>query len=245
MNNKTIYTSVFLLGFFLTTIIFSSCHERWSGEDFYSDYNRVVGPEGGNLTFFRNYSDDSEKEKLVELSFPENALTEDFVFNMYEFDDERLDYEINELGIYVQTPFLYFVPFYAKDGYNEHSSDDIEYHLSINFAKNVGVSYSVKYFSYSEDSRLFRITIPITNEWGAGNNIYVTWNDQYYPDGYEKIDLVYLINGKWTINGWGDQPISYANWEEVDYTFNQQDSTINFEIEDTDYLYVLAEFGKK
>ena len=74
---------------FVLTISFS-CHKRTILEDDYSDFRRVIGPEGGEINFYEYNPQDSISEVLVKMVFPENALDSFVVFNMYEFEDEAV-----------------------------------------------------------------------------------------------------------------------------------------------------------
>lgn len=243
MKNKNVII-ILILPFFILTVLLSSCHERWEGEDFYTEYNRVVGPDGGNLIFYKNYQNDSLKNKLATLTFEENTLDSIILLNYYEFYNERLRWDLfDNFNIEQITPFFYFVPFYKSEGYNEHGNNDEEYHLSIPFKKNVKVSYSLEGYDYSSEYKLYRIIIPRTNEWGEDDNIWVAWNNQGYPNGYEQIDLIYLLNGQWTQSGgWGGNlEMNLTNWEEIGYKYDNENNTINFEVQDTDWIYALVE----
>ncbi len=70
----------------------------------------------------------------------------------------------------------------------------------------------------------------------------MNWNLQGYPDGYDNLDLTYLINGRWTnIFDWGSGSLSLDNWELVSvYEFDIINKTVSFEINNTDYMYVMA-----
>jgi len=240
---------IFLLILFIS---FSSCYEYPVLNDIqYDDYRRVIGPDGGTINFYENYGNDSLKKVLVKMEFPKNALDSVIVFNMYEFNDLFAANDLLNLNMYANTQFLYFVPFYESEGYVAHDNEaDIGYHLSINFNSPVSITYNLDnylagYETLLDNSVLYRIKIPALDEWDE--NIWVNWNIQGYPDGYDNIDLVYLITGRWTeTSGWSNGDLSLDNWEEVtNYTFDNINGTVTFDIEDTDYMYVLGELGTK
>ncbi len=236
---------IFLLILFIS---FSSCYEYPELTDIqYEDYRRVIGPDGGTINFYANYENDSIEDILVRMEFPENALDSLVVFNMYEFNNDFVENDLENLDMYVNTQFLYFVPFYESEGYVAHDNeDDIGYHLSINFNSPVGITYNLDNYleeneTLPDNSTLYRIKIPSLDEWDE--NIWVNWNIQGYPDGYDNIDLIYLITGRWTgLSGWSNGDLSIDNWEEVDtYTYDNISKTITFNIENTDYMYVMGD----
>lgn len=232
---------------FILAIPFSSCHKRIELEEDYADFRRVIGPKGGVINYYEYNPQDSIPETIVSLKFPKNALDSFVVFNMYEFDDEAAYVDLVNMGMDTYSEFLYFVPFYESYGYNEQTVNTTDYHLSIDFNIPVTVTYNLSFYYIGEEAQLYRIKIPRLNEWGSGedNNIWVNWNYQGYPDGYDKLDLTYLVTGKWAENvSWGDSvALSLTNWEEVpDFYYNETDETIRFDIENTDYMYVMANY---
>ncbi|MCF6365321.1 MAG: hypothetical protein L3J35_03880 [Bacteroidales bacterium] len=246
---------IFLL---ISFLFLSSCYEYPELTDIqYEDYRRVIGPEGGIINFYQNYENDSIKNVLVKMDFPKNALDSFVVFNMYEFYDEAVFVDLDYMGRLQQTKFLYFVPFYESYGYIQHTETDslIDRHLSIDFNSPVTISYNLNFYQVDNDAKLYRIKIPrVTdtlnqngdnyNEWGQLDNVWVNWNLQGYPDGYDNLDLTYLINGRWTSNYiWGSGPLSLDNWEEFAPDAFQYDSVgkiVSFDIYNTDYMYVMA-----
>ena len=106
------------------------------------------------------------------------------------------------------------------------------------------VTYYLNTFETCEDAVLYKINIPAKNEWGTGveNNMWINYNNQGYPNGYNEQDLMYIINGRWTENySWGTGSLSFDNWEEVsDYSYDISNKTVSFQINDTDYIYVMA-----
>lgn len=244
---------------FILIFSFSACYEYPELTDIqYEDYIRVIGPEGGTINFYANYENDSIEDILVRMEFPEDALDSLVVFNMYEFEDEAVFVDLDYLGRLQQTEFLYFVPFYESYGYIEHP--DItellrNQHLSIDFNSAVTVTYNLNFYDVDIDAKLYRIRIPrVTefvdingepyNEWGQLDNVWVNWNLQGYPDGYDNLDLTYLINGRWTnILDWGSGQLSLDNWEELApdaYQYDFINNIVSFDIYNTDYLYVMA-----
>jgi hypothetical protein len=181
---------------------------------------------------------------------------------MYQFEDYELVLQMENGYAEVGSRFLYFVPFYESDGYRERGQLDLSYHLSIGFKKPVTVTYnfladrsalslsnwqeaSLYHEYYKKTNRsyhLYRIKIPKLDEWGEGNNIYVNWNNQGYPDGYDRTDLYYIISGLWSsISEWGKGYISLENWEPVpNFTLDAGSNSVQFEITNTDYIYVLS-----
>jgi len=245
MKNSILKNIVYIFILF-TLILSSACYKYPDMEDVsYKDYRRLIGPEGGKINFYKNYENDSSDVILVTMDFPENSLDSFVVFNMYQFYDETMNNDLELLDMAVQTKFLYFVPFYKSYGYNEQSIEDAEYHLSIDFHHPVTITYNVE-----EDlgegvenelnmPRLYRIKIPELGEWDQ--NVWVNWNHQGYPDGYHNNDLIYLINGRWTESGWGEGVFGLTNWELVTiYTYNNNNKTVTFNINNTDYIYVMA-----
>jgi len=243
--------SKYLILLIILILTISACYQYPELDDIqYEDYRRIIGPEGGIINFYKNYENDSIKDVLVKMEFPEDALDDFIVFNMYEFFDEPTHHELDNMSLEQYSYFLYFVPFYESDGYNEHSQGDTNQHISINFNLPVTVTYNFsKYEYYVEEinnidiAKLYRIKIPAENEWEM-NNVWIRWNLQGYPDGYSDIDLIYLITGKWTESiSWGTGELSLSNWEEVtEYTYNNIDQTVVFDINNTDYMYVMAYF---
>lgn len=234
---------------------FTSCYEYPELSDIhYDEYRRVIGPDGGTINFYENYEDDSIKDIIVKMDFPVGALDSFVVFNMHEFNDTFAENDLYNLEMFINTQFLYFIPFYESDGYNEHAQEDIDYHLSLNFNDSVSITYNLNnYFSIdnntiseesilSGDTKLYRIKIPALDEWEE--NIWVNWNIQGYPDGYDNIDLVYLITGRWTeLSGWSNGDLSLENWmDDVKYSYDSENKTITFKIKDTDYMYVMGEY---
>jgi len=227
-----------------------SCHKRTILDEDYSDFRRVIGPEGGVINFYEYNPEVSIPDVLVKMEFPKNALDSFVVFNMYEFYDDAVYHELYDLDRIAITQFLYFVPFYESYGYNEHTVNTPDYHLSIDFNIPVTVTYNVNNYllgksTFSYDAKLYKIKIPRLNEWGIefDDNIWIKWNYQRYPDGYDDTDIFYLITGRWTEESdWGYGEVSLANWEEVDaFYYNGMEGTVRFNINNTDYIYVMAE----
>ncbi|NJO93025.1 MAG: hypothetical protein HC831_31760 [Chloroflexia bacterium] len=183
---------------------------------------------------------------------------------MYQFEDYELVLQMENGYTEIGSRFLYFVPFYESDGYHERGQLDLSYHLSLDFKKPVTVTYNFladrsalslsnwqeaslyhEYYKKTNPSyHLYRIKIPKLDEWGEGNNIYVNWNNQGYPDGYDRTDLYYIISGLWSsISDWGKGYISLENWEPVppsEYTLDAGNNSVQFEITNTDYIYVVS-----
>lgn len=235
----------------LSVLIIGGCYQYPEFDDLsYNEYKRVIGPEGGVINFYRNYENDSLKDIAVKMEFPENAVDSLLIFNMYEFFDEVTYYDlIYELNREQFSDFLYFVPFDEKEGYTAVVTDStdiydiIENHISIDFHSAVTVTYYNSFYeNIPESTNLYRIKIPAEDEWGDENNVWVSYNYQGYPDGYDDIDLTYLINGRWSENiEWGTGQLSLINWEEVpEFTFNSAEQTVTFDIYSTDYMYVMA-----
>ena len=248
-QNKFTVKNIIIVTFLIT--LFFGCYRYPEFDDIsYNEYRRVIGPEGGTINFYRNYEDDSIKDIVVKMEFPENAVDSLIVFNMYEFYDHVTE---NELYIDLNTEqfsnFLYFLPFYESEGYKAVLTDStdinsiVQKHTSINFSTPVSVTYYPDFCeNIPDNAKLYKIKIPAENEWGEEDNVWVKYNYQGYPDGYDDIDLIYLINGKWTENiAWGTGNISLYNWEEVaNYSFDLSNQSVTFEINNTDNMYIIA-----
>ncbi|RLD52842.1 MAG: hypothetical protein DRI94_01830 [Bacteroidetes bacterium] len=248
-QNKFTVKNIIIVTFLIT--LFFGCYRYPEFDDIsYNEYRRVIGPEGGTINFYRNYEDDSIKDIVVKMEFPENAVDSLIVFNMYEFYDHVTE---NELYIDLNTEqfsnFLYFLPFYESEGYKAVLTDStdinsiVQKHTSINFSTPVSVTYYPDFYeNIPDNAKLYKIKIPAENEWSEEDNVWVKYNYQGYPDGYDDIDLIYLINGKWTENiAWGTGNISLYNWEEVaNYSFDLSNQSVTFEINNTDNMYIIA-----
>ena len=247
MRNKISLTNILFSALILIfAFSLSSCHKRIELEEDYADYRRVIGPEGGIINYYEYNPQDEISEVIVSLEIPEDALDSFVVFNMYEFHDDAADVDLYNIGMETYSEFLYFVPFYESYGYNEQTVNTTDYHLSIDFNKPVTVTYNLSFYYIGEEAQLYRIKIPRLDEWGSGeaNNIWVNWNYQGYPDGYDKLDLTYLVNGRWTESEyWGEGDLSLDNWEEVPgLIYDKTNETVTFDIDNTDYMYVMAEY---
>ncbi|MCD4793169.1 MAG: hypothetical protein K8R54_08055 [Bacteroidales bacterium] len=254
MRNKISLTNILFSALILIfAFSLSSCHKRIELEEDYADYRRVIGPEGGIINYYEYNPQDEISEVIVSLEIPENALDSFVVFNMYEFDDEAAYVDLYNIGMETNSEFLYFVPFYESYGYNEHTVNTKDYHLSIDFNIPVTVTYNLSFYYIGDSAKLWRIKIPkiteevddqgnFLNEWGQIDNVWVNWNYQGYPDGYDKLDLTYLVNGRWTESEyWGEGDLSLDNWEEVPgLIYDKTNETVTFDIDNTDYMYVMA-----
>ncbi len=230
-----------LIIIFSLSILISSCHKRIEIDTKYDSFNRVVGPEGDTINFYEYNPIDSISEVIVKLEIPEGALTEYIVFNMYEFYNDALWFDLYYIGMNQYSDFLYFVPFYESYGYNEHTGNSLEDHLSVEFNTSATVTYNFR-DSIDNNAKLYRIKIPKMNEWGdeTSDNIYVNWNYQGYPEGYYALDLQYIINSQWTEHdAYGTGELSFDHWEEV-IDYNIINEKVTFEIQDTDYMYVMS-----
>lgn len=238
------YTIVTILALNVLVLLFSipACHKRVELDIKYDSLMRVVGPDGGTIKYYEYNPKDSLSSIAVKMEIPQNALDSFVVFNMHEFENNALYVDLSYLGMEQYSDFLYFVPFYKSYGYNEQTNDSIDYHLSINFNVPAKVTYNLSFYEIPYNAKLYRIKIPEINEWGEVDNIWVNWNYQGYPDGYDALDLQYIINGRWTINdAWGSGNLSLYNWEEVDdYNYDTINKEVEFGIENTDYMYVMA-----
>ncbi len=250
--------------FFIILLLALSCYKRPEIEYEYSLYNRMVGQEGGIIHFFENYSNDSgmfnpdTSDFLLKLKVPQGALDSTIVFNFYQFENYNIASELSKGLAQVGTKFIYFVPVYASDGYHEHDEADLTYHLSLNFNKPIEVTYrfasdrplkninekklQFEFYNWLNNNyKLYKIKIPDIDEWGEDRNIFVQWNQQGYPVGYNQSDLKDIILGYWYPYSDNNISESTVNWELVqDFNVNNTKNTVSFEIEDTDYIYVLA-----
>jgi hypothetical protein len=224
-----------------------SCHQRYEPVYDYSDFRRVIGPEGGVINFFEYNPEDSIPNVILKMEFPQGALDSLVVFNMYEFYDDQTYIDLYLLNLIQYSDFLYLIPFYESFGYNNVDTtlqDEIDYHLSINFNQPVKITYKIREYGYDPNAKLYRIPIPKLNDPAWDDNVWVNWNNQGYADGYYQLDLVYLITGRWTQNDpWGTGTPSLYNWEELpaeSYTYNTSDSTVTFNINNTDYIYSMG-----
>jgi hypothetical protein len=248
---------------FFAVVLLFGCYKEPDFTNFdYETYNRVVGPDGGSINFYGNYANDNKNNVLVSMDIPSNALDSMMVFNMYRFEDYELVLQMENGYAEIGSKFLYFVPFYESDGYHERSKLDLSYHLSVDFKEPVTVTYNFladggglaaktwqetelhfEHYKRTNGSyRLYRMKIPKLDEWGEGNNIYVNWNNQGYPDGYDRTDLYYIITGIWSpLDSWGEGYLSLENWEPVmDFDLDAGSSSVSFEINNTDYIYVVS-----
>jgi len=258
MNTKNI---LLISGFIL--LLFQGCYKEPDFTNFdYETYNRVVGPDGGRIDFYGNYADDNSNNVLISLDVPQGALDSMMVFNMYQFEDYELVLQMKNGYAEIGSKFLYFVPFYESDGYHERGQLDLSYHLSLDFNSPIAVTYNFladggglsaetwqeaelyhdHYKKTNRSYRLYRIKIPKLDEWGEGDNIYVNWNNQGYPEGYDRTDLYYIISGIWSpLSEWGKGYLSLENWEPVsDFNLDTENSSVTFEIPNTDYLYLIC-----
>ncbi|MBN2894234.1 MAG: hypothetical protein JXL97_20350, partial [Bacteroidales bacterium] len=215
----------------------------------YDEYNRIAGQEGKSIVFI-DYSEDYPDSSVVflTLEIPPNALDSNYIFNMFEFSDSILTNELdNEFEIRNSSEFFYFVAIPENFCFSCMFYEDLEqngfetnHHFSLIAAKELIVTYKLSNYTVKATDKLYRIKIPKTDEWATGN-IWLDWNTQGFPTGYNKAGLAYLINGKWTIDfqsGTGNYSLN--NWEEiVDFQINEQNNTIIFNILDMDYAYVL------
>jgi len=255
-NIKTYIFVTFIL------ILISSCYQYPESSDLeYDKYNRVIGPEGGEIVFLSNYSNDSLTDLALKLEFPAGAVDSNFVFNMYEFEDVDLVQKMKNEGLaIIGSKQLYLVPFYESEGYNEHGQLDLAYHLSVDFKEPVSATYNylnedqaqssewqenqLYYEFYKKTTKLYelyKIKIPRIDEWGD-NNVFVAWNDQKYPVGYDESHLHNIISGEMSAtNPDGSGEESLLNWELVsEFNIDTKLNQVTFDIYDTDHIYVLA-----
>lgn len=241
----------------LTTIaiLISSCYKRIDLEIEYSDYRRVIGPEGGEINFYE-YKPDSVDRIIVNMKFPEGALDSTYVFNMYEYHNPSTYSDVYwwPIGVIEQSKYLYFIPFPESLGYNEFDYGTLENdpsvykkHYTVNFNKPVTVTYYVNDFGFADTLKLFNIDIPSENEWGTTDyeNVWIKLNQQLYPDGYDDLDLFYLITGRWTDTNWyGSDYITKDNWTEMIINpttdLDYENRTITFDITSTDFMYLMG-----
>ena len=238
---------------FLSILILNSCHKR--NDDVLIDYDlysRKIGPEGGELVFFRNYAMDNNREDtLLKMIVPQDALDTTIIVNSYTYFNEVLYRELYvEFDVLQECDFFYLLPFYnfsnANDSINSYKLDN---HLSIDFNYPVTFTYYVdtaKYYSPESYYSLYRIKAPRYNEW-SNEEIWTEFNKQGYPNGFIDLDLYYLINGKWNSSGgYGTSGYSMTNWEKVsNYTIDTEGHSITFLMDKTDYIYVLVDDSKK
>lgn len=245
---KYLISIVIIITLFSFLFSLPSCHKRVDLDVKYDSLMRVVGSEGGIINYFEYNPEDSISVVAVKVEVPENSLDSFVVFNMHEFEDEALNVDMAYAGMEQYSDFLYFVPFYKSYGYNEQTNDSIDYHLSIDFNIPAKVTYNLSFYEIPDNAKLYRIKIPKINEWGTEDNIWVNWNYQGYPNGYDALDLKYIISGKWNeYDAWGSGEISLVNWEEVlGFNYDFANKSVSFYIDNTDYLYVMAtsEFKK-
>jgi len=252
----------------IITIFFSSCFRAPDIDYDYATYNRLAGPNGGTITFYTNYSDDTgmyffdtTSNILVSLDIPVGALDSEMVFNFYQMQNFDVASELSRGLSMVGSKFFYFVPIYASDGYHEHDEADLTYHLSLDFNEPISVTYHYKadpklntidekklqfefYDWINANYKLYKIKIPKIDEWSGFRNIFVQWNQQGYPIGYNENDLQDIILGYWFPQSEGNVIFSsLVNWQEVvDYSIDIDAETISFDIENSDYIYVLSRF---
>ncbi len=246
-------------------IVNSGCYKYPEMDYDYAAYNRLIGPEGGQITFYANYGSDvslyenDSSNILVELNIPQGALDTSLVFNLYQYQNYDVANELSKGLAEVGSKFIYFVPIYESDGYHEHDDADLTYHLSVDFNKPVKVTYHYRsdyqlttinqkklqfefYDWFNKNYGLYKIKIPEIDEWGQNRNIFVQWNTQGYPVGYNESDLKDIILGQWFPYSTGlTMYSSIVNWTEItDFTIDEDKQTVSFEIYNTDYMYILA-----
>lgn len=246
-------------------LIFSSCYKYTEFDYDYSQYNRVVGAEGGLITFYANYGDDTamfftdSSSILVDLDVPAGALDTNIVFNFYQYQSYDVADNLSKGLAEVGSKFFYFVPIYASDGYHEHDDADLTYHISLDFNEPISVTYHYRedlpqntidekklkfeyYDWFNKFYKLYRIKIPEIDQWGEDRNIFVQWNQQGYPIGYNENDIKDIIQGYWyPFSPYNITVSNIVNWEEVeDFEVDEESGTVVFDIENTDYMYVLS-----
>ncbi len=251
----------------LSIIFVSGCYKYETIDYDYESYNRLVGPQGGHIIFYNNYSDDSlmfngvdTNNIIVELEVPEGALDSNYIFNFYTYENYNNAEELSKGLAIIGSKFFYFVPIPEAEGYHEHDQADLTYHYSMDFNKPITVKFHFKigidnksdvnltrlkynYYNYfNANYKLFRIKIPRIDEWGADRNIFVKWNEQGYPIGYQEADLSDIILGYWYPNSYNEvQSSSIINWADVaGFQINADDNSVEFQINNSDYIYVLA-----
>jgi|GEM_PF-2474116 len=255
--------SNYLIIFTFILLIFNGCRKNFEFEDIdYTTYNRLVGPDGGTINYFANYDNDSKNDILLSLQVPKGALDSLLVFNLYEFEDYEVALQMENGFTKFGSKLFYFVPFYESEGYKERGQLELNYHLSIKFNQPLTVTYnpladytdlSLKnwqevelynnyYKTTNRSYKVYRIKIPRLDQWGGSHNIFVNWTRQGYANGYDRTDLSYIINGRWTSSdNWGTGEISMENWELVgQYDLDTENDQVSFKIFDTDYIYVVA-----
>ncbi len=246
-------------------IFLSGCYRYPEIDWDYELYNRLIGPDGGTITFYANYTDDTNMffadttKIMLTLDVPQGALDSMMIFNFYQYQSYENAEEMSKGLSKIGSKFIYFVPIYASDGYHEHDEADLTYHLSVEFNQPITVTYFYT-MDYSLDNldekklqfefynwfnrhyKLYRIKIPRIDEWGENRNIFVQWNQQGYPIGYNDLDLNDIILGKWYPFTEDYQGVSsLVNWEPVkNFTIDEVNKSVSFDIENTDYMYVLA-----
>ena len=239
------YINIFIL---TIVVLLTSCHKRIELESWLTgDYDRKVGPEGKELVFLRNYSDDTIlDDTLLKMNFIENTLDTVLIFNFYSLQKDELDVDLYaKFNLGCSSDFFYLLPSYEYIN-NDDSTNSYRMatHLSIDYNYPVATTYFIdtaKYLFLEETDKLYRITIPRDNEWDT-DNIWLEFTDQGYPKGYQELDLQLIITGKWSDQieyGYGDY--SMINWEEVPfYTIDTENHSVTFEMQNTDYMYVLV-----
>ena len=233
-------------------IISVGCHKRDDdSHSFYEDYDRRIGPEGGELVFFRNYTNDWDKiDTLLKMIVPENAVDTTIIINFYKYNNTVLTLDIyNEFNLLTSSDFFYIMPFYNFINTNDSTSNyKRDQHLSIDFNYPVTFTYYIDTakFAFLETSdKLYRIKTPRNNEWAY--EIWTKFNKQGYPNGFDETDLFLLINGKWNKNDiYAEGDYSMINWEEVpNYTINPENHSVTFVMDKTDYIYIICYSNKK
>lgn len=250
---------------FVTIVLTLFSCNMFSDVDYeYKLYKRVVGREGGTVYFFSNYANDNDLFKedtlnfLLRLSVPKDAIDTQIVFNFYQFQDFQTACDLSEGYSCVGSQFFYFVPFLYSSGYHEHDGADLSFHETFKFNKPIEVKYyfskyvnprsidekKLKYSYYdriNSSYKIYKIRIPAYGQWGENRNIFIEINKQGYPIGYNKNDIKDIILGYWQPFSDGNKDISLANWETVDtFDINFYDNSISFQIDNTDYIYIIA-----
>lgn len=256
----------FFFSILAIVIIFSGCYKYPEIDYDYGLYNRLVGTNGGTVTFYANFSDDSSllfwdttSNILVQLEVPAGALDSEMVFNFYQYQDFDVASELAKGLANIGSKFIYFVPVFASDGYHEHDDADLTYHLSVDFNEPIQVTYyynanpqmntinekklQFEFYDWLNGNyKLYKIKIPEIDEWGENRNIFVQWNQQGYPIGYYNNDIKDILLGYWfPLMSDNDAASSIINWQECEeYEIDIANKSVTFNIESTDYIYALA-----
>ena len=201
-------------------------------------YNRAVGPSGGHLTFNNNFNNDDNGTVIprASLVIPNGALSDSIIVNFYEFSDEDLTKAVEERGISLITPFIYFVPLMPE--WINIAKDSAALRRNVEGNMNLRLFESTYSFGNIDvDSiKLYKIRIPNTADF-VGD----TTDTGLHPDNLFSKDGNEYLTGydnqilKSVISGYYPRKFPAATGDAISLEF--------WEIADTKVISGTQEFG--